>query len=56
MCSKYPVKAFVSVHSQLKGFVPILDSYTFVMERQYGLRSYLQLIGRPNYAERDALL
>ena len=32
---------FISVHCQLKGFIPILNCFTFVMERQCGLRSYL---------------
>ena len=34
MCSKYPVKNFTSVHCRLKGFIPILNRYTFVIERQ----------------------
>jgi len=33
---------FISVHCQLKGFIPILNCFTFVMERQCGLRSYLR--------------
>ena len=44
MCSKHPVKIFTSVLCRLKGFIPILNFYAFVMERQCGLRSYIQLI------------
>ena len=35
------LKYFISVHCQLKGSIPILNCFTFVMERQCGLRSYL---------------
>jgi len=30
MCSKYPVKNYISVHCRLKGFTPIWNCYTFI--------------------------
>ena len=36
---KIQLKMFVSVHCRLKGFIPILNCYTFVMERQCGLQN-----------------
>ena len=35
---------FISVHCQLKDFIPILNCFTFVMERQCNLRSYLYIM------------
>ena len=32
MCSRYPVKNFISVHCRMKGFIPILNCYAFVLE------------------------
>ena len=48
MCPKYPVKNFISVHCRLKAFIPILNCYTLVMERQCGVWSYLLLYSNIN--------